>query len=423
MFSRKKSSISRSRSTPSRTRRNSNTKKKHSKNNSNITYTIADVYTFFSHSCNYINKFKSSFINEERIGRKIVPKNCILITYGYIGNKNYNNDKNFLTFIEMFKSGHKYFKEPLKYEKELKKVFGKKLHFHYSNYYGQIPRNTRQKFYADIKYNSNMLFGIKPDDIKKLTIMLKEMFNNLFINLKIVKKLAKQTISNLTDNEAEYVKETMEIHNISINVWRLLLKKLLEDNFNINIDDDREAEISKFIDKNDIYGFIDYCFNYFPPDTLFKTGLYKLKTDLIVTDKAKYYLKSTEIKNMFKDSLIKTKFNFNDIGEKFHQQTLLKKIEREYPININQSDLFKSHPGIYYNFSCRGPCNSETPIEDIQMQRQFSNAIQNKNTTIMPEFPLDPGITASTPLSPKTSSAKTSSHYNSIIKEMNQYYK
>ena len=430
--SRSISTPSRTRSTPSRTRstQKSNTKKKTSKNNSNITYTIPDtipdVYTFFSHSCNFINKFKSSFNNEGRIGRKIVPKNCILITYGDIGDKITKNDKNFIEFLKMFKSGDKYFKEPLKYETELKKIFGKKLHFHYSNYYGKKPLNSKKKFYANIKYTSNMLFG-DTDYHNELTLSLIEMFTNLFTHLEPLKNLVNQDISNLSDIEKADFKEMVEIHNISINGWRFLLKELLEKNFNINIDDVREAEIRKFIDTNDIYGFIEYCFNYLSPDKIYKTGLYKLKTDLIVTDNAKYYLKSSEIKQMFKDSLIKTKFNFNYSGEKCRQQTLLLKLEREYPININQSDLFKSHPGIYYNFSCRGRCNYETPNEDVRIQRAFSNAVQN-NTTIMPQFPLDPGIIASTPLSPKIQSPKIPSpkipsHYNSIIKEMNQYYK
>ena len=405
---------SRGRSTHSRGRSRSNTnKKKTSKNNSNIKYTIPDIYTFFSHSCNFINKFKSSFNNEEKFGRKIVPKNCILITYGDIGAENLKHDKKFIKFIEMFKSGHNYFKEPLKYEKELKYIFGKKLHFHYSNYYGKKPPNSKKKFYANIKYTSNMLFG-DSDYHNKLKLNLIKMFSNLFINLNALKNLAKQDISNLSDVEAAYFKEMVPIHNHSITVGWVVMKEFLENRSNINIDDAREAEIRKFIDTNDIYGFIEYCFNYFPY-TLFKTGLYKLTTDLIVTDKAKYYLKSSEIKNMFKDSLIKTKFNYS--GEKFRQQTLLLKLEREYPININQSDLFKSHPGIYYNFTCRGPCNKKnTSNEDIQIQRQLSNAIQN-NTTIMPQFPLDPGIIAST----RPTSPKTPSHYTSILKEMEMY--
>jgi len=391
MFSRKNSST-RTRSTPSRTRQKSNTKKKHSKNNSNITYTIPDVYTFLSHSCNFINKFKSSFNNEKRIGRKTVPKNCILITYGDIGNSNLNHDKNFLTFIEMFKSGHKYFKEPLKYEKKLKEIFGKKLHFHYSDYYGKKPPNSKKKFYADINYGNHMLFNQLTD----------KSLNDIIVNFNSLVKL------NREDDDTKLSirsKEEVEMHIDILNFWLSY--------FNIDRD-----EIIDFIDKNDKDGYIEFVKQSVLPYTLFKTGLYKLKKDLIVTDKAKYYLKSSEIKNMFKDSLIKTKFNFND--SKYNNipiSNLLPEL-KHYPINIKQSELFKSHPGIYYNFTCRVPCNSATPLEDIQIQRQFSNAIQNNNTKI-PKFPPVPGIIAST----RPTSHKIPSPYNRIINEMNSINK
>ena len=383
--SRTRSTPSRTRSTPSRTRSTpSNTKKKTSKNNSNITYTIPDVYTFFSHSCNFINNhMTNSTDNELRHGRKLVPKDCIIITYGNIGNENYTSDPLFIEFINMFKSGHNYFKEPLKYEKELKEIFGSTLHFHYSDYYGKIPRNSRKKFYADIKYDNNLLFWKHWDN---MNMILKELIKN-FDYLVVLEK--------------ESSKKESEIDQLSYDISKEVQMGIFYEfisHFNVD-----KSKIAKFINNNKKKEYIEYLKqNYI--NRLFKTGLYKLKTDLIVTDKAKYYLKSSEIQNMFKDSLIPTKFNFGHPNyNNIPVSTLLRELHR-YKVNIKQSELFKSHPGIYYNFTCRVPCNSETPIEDVRIQRAFSNGVQN----------VDVGLIAST----RPTSAKTPSHYNRILKEI-----
>lgn len=413
MLSRKKSSTG-SRSTPSRSRStpSRNNKKKTSKNNSNITYTIPDVYTFFSHSCNFINKFKSSFNNEEKFGRKIVPKNCILITYGDIGNVNKAlSDPNIFTFIEMFKSGHKYFKEPLKYEKKLTEIFKKKLHFHYSDYYGKKPINSRKKFYAEIMHNNHMTFNYLSD---KLLNDIENNFDSLvkLNNEKTVARETRDVDDEEKDSDGDYTsdEETGERMLRSAKKEEQLLDTL---NIYLTFFNIHEDEIVRFIDDNDKDGYIEFIKKSVLPYTLFKTGLYKLKTDLIVTDKAKYYLKSSEIKKMFKDSIIQTKFNYKNPS---HNNISISKLVTElapYP-NIKQSELFKSHPGIYYNFTCRVPCNSKTPIKDVRIQRAFSNGVQTNNNTIIPPFPLDPGIIAST----IPTSAKTSSHYNRILKEI-----
>ena len=309
----------------------------------------ANIYTFLSHSCNFINMPKSNNNNNElRTGRKKVPKNCIIITYGDIGNVNYNDDQLFYEFLDMFKKGHKYFKTPLNYEKELTKIFGKKLHFHYSNYYGTKPPNKNKQFYADIKYDNNTLFRNVFSDNGLI-----ENFNWLVV------------LNTKVDEKRNEIAETN--YNITKQAQLSIFTKYIT-NFDVNVE-----TLAGFIDNNNITGYIDYLKQSLNPYRLLKTGLYKLGENLLITDKANYYLTHSQIKDMFNASLIKTEFKFDD-DPKYDNipiSTLLTKLQ-PHPVNIKQSDLFEKHPGIYYNFTCRSSCEDVTDSV-IHIQRQFSD--------------------------------------------------
>jgi len=306
-----------------------------------------NIYTFLSHSCNFINIPKSNNNNNElRTGRKKVPKNCIIITYGDIGDFMYNNDPLFYKFLDMFKKGHNYFKTPLNYETELTKIFGKKLHFHYSNYYGKIPLNKKKQFYVDIKYSNHILF--------------RNFFSKgLIENFHWLVVLEKNNDKQMTPSEQERYDITKDTQiGIFVNL--------------ISYFDVEQTKIAGFIDKNDITGYIDYLKQSLNPYRLLKTGLYKLGENLIITDKATYYLTHSQIKDVFNGSLIKTEFKFDDPKyDNIPISTLLTELQ-PHPVNIKQSDLFKAHPGIYYNFTCRSSCEDVTDSV-IHIQRQFSD--------------------------------------------------
>ena len=318
-----------------------------------------DVYTFFSHSCIFINNpMTNSTNNELRSGRKLVPKDCILITYGEIGNDNNNSDPLFTEFLDMFKKGHKYFKTPLKYEKELKEIFGSTLHFHYSDYYGKIPRNPKKKFYADIEYDNNMLFN-------------KQSTYNIIINELI------ENFNWLVGLEKHRSKKRSEIEQLNYDITKETQMGIFFNRIShFNVDD---TKIAKFIDTNNISGYIEYLKQSLKPYRLLKTGLYKLYENLIITNKAKYYLTSSQINDMFKKSLIKTKFNFGHPNHNNIPISTLLRVLHPYKVNIKQSELFKTHPGIYYNFTCRSSCDEAVTQPIINLQRLYSaEAAENK---------------------------------------------
>ena len=409
--------------------------------------------------------------------RLVVPENCILITFGNIGEPNKIYSKSFLKFVKMFSTNNHMLRKPLDHIQDLKTEFGPTLHFHYSDYYGRKPDEDSietnfptPKKYTDIGYSNNILYDKYYDSLFRLINLVRDS-----LRIKILKKIKdiskhQEEIALYPPNEIwrnyeqtyftlfypkfnEGITFSKDINNMYkvekrvdttfkgilkllfnndtpkvnalIKEFETFLKYIL-DNITPKSKTDTKIELSKnteytklqerlgqldnrkmiLFSNNDIMDLETYIDSFLfsiedlitdrlinkiieqlDTFTIYKTGLRKLGENLIVSNDIKTELTFKQINQIFDgcnmNETLKKKYSF-----KVNEKERRKKLSSSIPIyklkqilskdsnhnRVKQSELFESHPGIYYNFTCRVPCDPKnTQQEHTFIERAYSN--------------------------------------------------
>lgn len=332
---------------------------------------------------------------DEWINFPVVPKNTVYITFGNVLQTVSRAINGYNNFLKLFDNNDPILRNPLRNKEELhRKIFGDgrgELHFHYSNYYGEVPDNPKMRHYKDARYNRQLLHptNTSADLIEIMTSVVKpelrKEFNDLLLELSpsIFKKLTKtgrefsdsfvyrHVVSNYmkrykTESE-ESLKGISQLINflhsfknyIILNTEPEKQKKMEKLLFYLRVLEDKGFHV-RSIDRS---GFFEMKPNLKISSRFHLSSLFFLDMSLI--DKV-YEGCIPEIVNVDTGQTISLKFDLDkkieSIMSAFEQvlfiptipiYTFLKKCRE---MKVLQSTLLKAKPGIHYNFVCRTLC-------------------------------------------------------------------